>query len=148
MICDLQVWIELRSVSAYHFWSRLGTLVHVSLHWREAKVCNHPLPMPSPHWWITKKEVGPQDPEENPLFQGTMGARDSLRLVRAGGSPGWRQSPSRHSSCAQGKGRWRAARGFDTGSCVVGRWGKLWGWLGRTHRADSALWTLTLWYHQ
>lgn len=131
---------ELRSVSAYHFWSRLGTLVHVSLCWYEAKVCNHSLPMPSPCWWITVKEGGSQDPKENPLLQDTTGTRDSLRLMRAEGSPGWRQSLSHHSSHAQGKGRWGQPGGWHR----VLWCGQVEEWLGRTHRADSALWTLTL----
>lgn len=90
MICDLQVWIELRSISAYHLWSSLGTLVCVSLHWHEAKVCNHSLPMPSPNWLITMKGVGSQDPKEFPLRQSTVGAADSLG---AGSSVGylWQQ---------------------------------------------------------
>lgn len=31
-----------------------------------------------------------KDHKENPLLQDTMGTRDSLRLLRAGGSPEWR----------------------------------------------------------
>lgn len=138
MICDLQVWIELRSISAYHFWSSLGSLVHVNLHWQRAKVCNHSLPMPSPCWWITMKAVSSQDPKEAPLCQGTVRARDSM----GAGS----QSLSHHPIREQG--RWGAAQGADMGSWAMGKCGELWGCLGRAARANGVLWALTLWYHQ
>lgn len=113
MICDLQVWIELRSISAYHFWSSLGTLVHVSLHWHEAKVCNHSLPMPSPNWLINMKEVGSQDPKEFPLYQGTVRAADSLA---AGSSVGylWQQGLASRAH-ATATARSRANRGKAEG---------------------------------
>lgn len=123
MICDLQVWIELRSISAYHFWSSIGTLVHVNLHWHGAKVCNHSLPMPSPRWWITMKEVSSQDPKEAPLCQGTVGARDSLGARSSGGSPGWQGPaargcptiPARSRADEGSPGGWHGVLGYGLG---------------------------------
>lgn len=148
MICDLQVWIELRSISAYHFWSSLGTLVHVSLHWHVAKVCYHSLPMPSPHWWINMKEVGSRDPKEAPFCQGTVGDGDSLRAGSDGGSPGW-QGPAARSCPTTPSGAGQMGWQPDMGSWPVGRWEELGpGAAGRAIRADGALWAPTLWCRQ